>query len=300
MPPASAATAACATAYEPCAAGDSIAGRRAWSAQSRSFSFAGIVHRPTRKQFFDEIGPVTHQHDVAAGRTRRRGARDDIACHAGRFHGQIVAENNPFESEHAAQHVAQPEGREARRFGRDLFVDDVCRHDAAEALREQSKRHGIFGKNCFEIARIAGDVHMRIRFDETMPWKMLADATHAAARKAVNQRAGQLDRDFRPAMKSAVANHTALAIIEIEHRCIRQIDAVANQFCRQHLASLPRHLARSFRVVLPHAAECAHAGHGSEAFSKPLYAAAFVVNGDEQCWIAKRANFRRQRSKLLT
>ena len=91
-----------------------------------------------------------------------------------------------------------------------------------------------------------------------VPGKVLADAGHAAGAQPVVQRRSEVRDGIRVAVKRAVADDGAGAMIEIEHRSEAEIDAMRAELVR-HRAPEPRRLARGAgHVAVPDFAQRAH------------------------------------------
>ena len=92
----------------------------------------------------------------------------------------------------------------------------------------------------------------------------------------------------RIAMQRPVADYRARAVIEIEHRREAEIHAVRAELPGDR-APDPRRLARGAGdIAIPELAQRAHRRYRAEARAKPLHAAAFVIDGDEQRGRAQR------------
>ena len=92
-------------------------------------------------------------------------------------------------------------------------------------------------------------------------------------------------------MERAVADHSARAVVEVEHRREAEVDAAGAQLGAEHVAGGARRLERPHRagagaaaaVVHPHRAEAPHRRQRREAVAaEALDAAALVVDADEQ------------------
>ena len=76
-----------------------------------------------------------------------------------------------------------------------------------------------------QAALVDGNIGVRIGFDKTMPWEMLAAIGHARLQQAMHQALSQQGNDARVTGKCAVANHTAGAKVQIQHRGEAEVHA---------------------------------------------------------------------------
>ena len=174
------------------------------------------------------------------------------------------------------------------------------RHDAAQPGFDQPpERHRIAGLD-FGIGPVVDrDLMVGIGADMAMPREMLADRVHAALPETLDQRARQIRNGLGVGMQRAVADHAAVAVIDIEHRRKAQIDAMRPQFRGQHKADFMRQMPRMLRIGIPRTAEFAHGGNRGEAIAETLHAAAFMIDGDDERRAAQRMNFGGQAVQLF-
>src|SRR3546814_249538 len=102
-------------------------------------------------------------------------------------------------------------------------------------------------------------------------------------------------------MEGAVANDLTDTIVQIQHRGETKVYPTRAQLGPKHITCFRRQPHRSQRVLRPKLAEDAHGRNGRKAISaKTLYAAAFVIDGDQQRLIAFGMNGLAQGRKLFT
>ena len=77
-----------------------------------------------------------------------------------------------------------------------------------------------------------------------MPGKMFAAIGHARLQQAMHQVLRQHRNDLGVAVKSAVANHTALAVVQIKNRGETQVHTTSSQFSAKHKAASGGRFAR--------------------------------------------------------
>jgi hypothetical protein len=180
------------------------------------------------------------QH-VAAGIECQSRALDDAAERRRAGHAEIVGEHRAPEIELPAQHIGHPAPRQARRQAVDLLEDDVGQHHGRQVVgehpsvrREVRIQIGIF-------ASVDRQRHVRIRRHRAMAGKMLGGRGHTGLAHTGHERHGKItDRD-RPAMERTVTDDLAHAVVEIDHRRERKIDAHRAQFAGQQPADLAGH-----------------------------------------------------------
>ena len=130
--------------------------------------------------------------------------------------------------------------------------------------------------------RSIGQLDVRVGGDEAVPGKVLADCRHAAARKPRCKRRRQMRDRVRVAVKRAIADDRARAVIEVEHGREAEIDAVRGELALRTCARSASPRAPRRDVAVPHLAQRAHRRNRREAVAKALHAAAFVIDGDQQ------------------
>ena len=166
-------------------------------------------------------------------------------------------------------------------------------HDAAERRPQPAVRRGVVGQNGFEAALVHGHGQMRIGLDKAVARKMFAAAAHAALQQAMGQALGQQADHARVTRKSAVANHAAGAVVQVQHRRKAEVHAAGPQLRAQHIAAGARRAHRIQRTGLapclgcgqPHVAQGAHGRHvGKTIGFEALHAPAFVVHTNQQIW----------------
>ena len=140
---------------------------------------------------------------------------------------------------------------------------------------------------------------MRVGRDKSVAGEMFANRRHAVGAKTATQRGGEMGDRARVAVKCAIADHRARAVVKIEHGREAEVDAV-----RRELASDDPAQALGLRgsrgdIAIPELAERAHRRNGGEAIAKALHSAALVIDGDEQWRFAQRADRRGELRELL-
>jgi hypothetical protein len=154
---------------------------------------------------------------------------------------QVVAEDHAVELQPVAQDLAQPLPRESRRVRVDCRIHDVRRHHRIEPRADQRiERDEVVALDLVEAARVDRHLVMRVRGDEAVSREVLADARHPAVAHPFDQRRRELRGRVGIAMKRAVADHRAAAVIEIEHRREAEIDAVTGQLVGHDATVAPR------------------------------------------------------------
>jgi hypothetical protein len=119
---------------------------------------------------------------------------------------------------------------------------------------------------------------------------MLADTGHAGLLEALQQAARQLGNRPRLGVQCAIADHAAIAVIDVENRGEGQIYAMGAQFRRQDKCRLAGEMPRLLRVGIPYSAQFPHGRYCRESFAKALHPAAFVIDRNEEGRIAQRMN----------
>src|SRR5574343_31710 len=114
-----------------------------------------------------------------------------------------------------------------------------------------------------------------------MPRIVLAASTHSGQLQAVAQGIGQRNNCVRLAMKSAVADHTRRAIIQIEYRRKGIIDTTCPKLRRQHVTYLPCRLAATGRILIPQTTQGSHCWQTGKTLAEALHPAPFVVDGNQ-------------------
>ena len=252
-----------------------------------------LVHRRAFPQAL-----VAQQHHVAAGLQRHHsgfGVADQCAVNAARaFHAQVVAEDGAVKPQLAAQDVLQPFGREPGRALIDLGVNHVRWHDAGQRAAQPRVRRGVLGQQGAQAARIDRHLGVRVSLNKAVAGEVLAAIGHARLQQAVHQTFGQQGDDARVAVEGAVANHAALAPIQIQHRRKAEVHAARAQLAGQHVARCRGRVGGAQRaaagrgfgtlaVVHPHCAQRRHWRQMRKAVgAKALHAPAFVVHANEQ------------------
>ena len=260
---------------------------------------------PAVEQLGGEVRPVAYQQHVAAGSVRGFGAADDVAGDAGAFHVEVVAEDHALEAHPAAQHILEPEGREAGGLGLGagvgIRVDHMRGHHPGELAAEAVPiRRDVLVPHGVEVAFIDRHVVVRIGLDEAVAGEVLADRTHARLRHAGDQRQGERGDGLRVAVEGAVADGAAAAVVEVQHRGKAEVDAVRAQLGGKHEAGRARGLERGKVVVFPQRAQAAHGRQAAEAIgAEALHPAPFVVDRDDQRRVAQRADVGGQRAQLV-
>ena len=178
-------------------------------------------------------------------------------------------------------------------------IHDVRRHDRGQPLLDQrGERHDVGAQDVVERARVDRRVDVRIRGDEAVAGKVLADGGAARGCEATHERGREIGDHDRIGMERAIADHRARRIVEVEHRREAEVDAVRAQLAGDRRAMRERGVARRRRLELEALAERAHGrDRGELAGAKALDAAAFVVDRDEE-HRPQRADFRRERAQL--
>ena len=134
---------------------------------------------------------------------RRVRARDDVAGRMRAGHPEIVGEHEAVEAEPLAQDVLQPDPRIAGRHRIHRRIDHVRGHDRLESLAHQRReRDQVVGGELGERSLVDRDVDMRIRGDEAMPGKMLADRGATARVQAPAQARREMRDGIRIAVKA--------------------------------------------------------------------------------------------------
>ena|SRR5438552_8427183 len=109
----------------------------------------------------------------------------------------------------------------------DCWVDNVRRHDRFNAFADQDcERHQIVDFERRERSRITRHLVMRIGGDKTVAGKVLGDRSDSACAKAAAKCAREMSHCVRIAMESAVSDYFTVPVIEIEHRCKAEVDAM--------------------------------------------------------------------------
>ncbi len=112
------------------------------------------------------------------------------------------------------------------------------------------------------------------------------------------QRRRQMRDGVRVAVKRAISDDRARAVIDVEHGREAEIDSVPGELARQRAPEARRLARRARNVAVPHFAQRAHRRNRREAVAKALHAPAFVIDGDERRRRAQRADRRGQIPQL--
>ncbi len=174
------------------------------------------------------------------------------------------------------------------------------RHDAAQPVFDETpERLQVRLFERLERTFVHRHFMMRIGCDVAVTRKMLADRRHAAVTQAAHHAARELGYRHRIAVKRAVPDHAAVAVIDVEHRGEAQIDPARAQFRGEHVADRLRQFERVFGIRIPRRAQFAHGGQHGKALAKALHAAAFVIDRDQQRRLAHGMNLARQFRELI-
>ena len=158
----------------------------------------------------------------------------------------------------------------------------MCRHHSRERADQPVVGAGILCKDRLEAASIDRDRDVRIGPDETVSREMLAAIGHAGLKQPMHQTPAEHRHDAWVAMKAAVADHAAFAVVQVEHGCKTEIDSARPEFGRQNVPAGHRRLGRPERIRLAHLAERAHGRQPREAIgAETLYATALMVHADQ-------------------
>ena len=142
--------------------------------------------------------------------------------------------------------------------------------------------HDVLGPHGVEIPSIHGDRHVGVGLHRAMPWKVLADGTQASLGQTGDDLPGQLGGHGRLAVEGPVADHAADAVVQIQHRCIAEIDPMGPQLGRQYQPGLTGTGSAEGRIEGPGLAQATHRGQAGETFAEALYPTAFVVHRDDE------------------
>ena len=91
-------------------------------------------------------------------------------------------------------------------------------------------------------------------------------------------------------MQRAVANDGTATMIDVQHRCKRHVDAVCAQLRAHQVAQRCGDPACEQNVAIPQVAKPSHRRQPGKTVAKALHPTAFVINGNQQRWIAQRVN----------
>ena len=172
------------------------------------------------------------------------------------------------------------------------------RHDAIQPRRQCRKRTQVRLLNLIHGARVYRQLQMGICYHMAMTREVLSGRGHTGSIHAINKRPGQRYHRLRITMKTAIADHRAGPIIQIQHRRKTDIDIQLGQFGRHQLADkfgILQRLLRPARVTPP---QCSHGRQAHKAFPKTLHPAPFLIDSDQHVW-ADFANLAHQLSQLL-
>src|SRR4029453_8397588 len=132
-----------------------------------------------------------------------------------------------------------------------------------------------------------------------MPGKMLADSTHSRLFESPGQCTRELGDCLGFGMQCAVADNATGAVIHIQHRRECQIDTVRSQLGSQDVSHIECKLARAGGMDIPCRAERPHWRNRRETLAKSLYPPSFMIDSDQERWIAQGMHARREPGKLL-
>ncbi len=203
-------------------------------------------------------------------------------------HVEIVSENDAFEAETLPQHFLQPEGGEAcrqrRLAGVGGRIDDVGRHHPGELMKQTMLVGGdVLLPQAGEIALIDRHFMMRVGAHEAVTGKMFANRCNAGSVHADHHRLRQTCDHLGFGIKGTAADRAAAVVIKVEHGRKAEGDAVGAQFGTEHQAGGTCFIERGKRIFCPTPSQTAHRRQAGEAVAaKALYAAAFVIDADDQ------------------
>ena len=100
-------------------------------------------------------------------------------------------------------------------------------------------------------------------------------------------------------MKRPIADDAADAVVEVDARSEAHVDAHGAQLRGHQPAALPGELSPGGCVEIVFAPDRAHRRQDRETLAKALYAAAFMIDGDEHRRVARGADVRDQALELL-
>src|SRR5690606_40460366 len=83
-------------------------------------------------------------------------------------------------------------------------------------------------------------------------------------------------------MQRAIADGAARAVVDVEHRREREVDAVRGELGARNVAERAGGAAREVAVPVPEPAELAHRRQRGESGAKALHAPALVIHADGQ------------------
>lgn len=173
----------------------------------------------------------------------------------------------------------------------DLGVDHVRGHHGRQHAVQPAVGLGVVGQDGLEAAAVDGGVGVRIGTHEAVAGEVLAAVGHAGLQQALGEPAPQHGDHARVARKSAVADHAAAAVVQVEHGREAEIHATGTQLGTQHIAAgggsgHGGHCAFAGLLLVgaqPELAQRAHGWQVREAIAlETLHAAAFVVHADQQ------------------
>ncbi len=140
---------------------------------------------------------------------------------------------------------------------------------------------------------------MRIGEDVTVPREMLADRAHARSLEAPDERARELRDRLRIRMKRAIADYPASAVLHVQDRREREVDAMSAQLGGQHEPQILGQLARARPVAIPRLSQRAHWRNRRESLAESLHPPAFVVHCYDERRMAHGVYVRGEPHKLL-
>ena len=251
------------------------------------------------QQLVGQVRAIADQHHVAACLQGRTGPGRDVTGHGGRFHRQVVREDQAIKSQATAQDSLQPFPGEAGRLAVHLRVDDVGRHDGGQCRAQPCVGSRVVGQDLVQTARVLRHGNVRIGIGKAVAGEVLAAVGHAGQQQAVRHTAGQHGNHTRVMVEGPVANDGGTPPVQIQHRREGEVHPGGTQL----LAHAPAHLsglaAGRQHVRIPALAQGAHGGDGREALAEALHTAALVVHRHQQRRRANGMDLVGQRAQLL-
>jgi hypothetical protein len=150
------------------------------------------------------------------------------------------------------------------------------------ACGHAGKRNQIVGFQLGQRAVVLRHHKVAVASDKTVAGKVLAARGHATLLQATLQGQCQFADNVRVAMEGPVADDGTAAPVQVQHRGEGQVDTAGAQFASQHHADIFGGGTGGSFVLLPQFAQHIHGRQTGEAIEKTLYAATFVVNGNQQ------------------
>ena len=152
------------------------------------------------------------------------------------------------------------------------------RHDPRQLVVDEQAIGPQIRLQIGELAPIHRQRHVRIRHHRTMAGEMLGDRRHARLAHAGEVRGRQRRDRLRMAVKGAIADDLAHAIIQIDARREAEIDPGGAQFARHEPPDRVGQAQGVAAVLVEPPAEQARRGQPREPVAEALYAAALVVD----------------------